>query len=68
MDELIVYQTTNGSLELKGDSSSQTIWANRMQMAEIFDVNPQAISKHIHNIFRDGELEKGLTSSKMELV
>jgi prophage maintenance system killer protein len=39
-----------------------------MQMAEIFDVNPQAISKHILNIYKDQELERKVTSSKMELV
>lgn len=68
MKEVVVYQTQNGSLELKSDYANQTIWANRMQMAEIFDVNPQAISKHIHNIYKDKELEKDPTSSKMELV
>ncbi len=37
-------------------------------MAKMFDVNPQAISKHIHNIYKEGELSKKATSSKMELV
>lgn len=68
MNEVIIYQSSNGSLELKSDASNQTVWANRMQMAEIFDVNPQAISKHILNIYKDKELEKEATSSKMELV
>jgi len=68
MSEIIIYQSQSGSLELKSDNSNQTIWANRMQMAEIFDVNPQAISKHIHNIHNDKELDKDATSSKMELV
>lgn len=68
MNEIIVYQTADGSLELKSDYSNQTIWANRMQMAEIFDVNPQAITKHIRNIYKDNELDKITTSSKMELV
>jgi death-on-curing family protein len=68
MTEIIIYQTSNGSLELKNDTSNQTVWANRMQMADIFDVNPQAISKHILNIYRDKELTKESTSSKMELV
>ncbi|MBP6302346.1 MAG: virulence protein RhuM/Fic/DOC family protein [Bacteroidia bacterium] len=68
MNKIVVYQTQSGSLELKGDHTHQTIWANRMQMAEIFDVNPQAISKHIHNVYKDNELEKTATSSKMELV
>jgi death-on-curing family protein len=68
MSEVVIYQSPSGSLELKSDYSNQTIWASRMQMAEIFNVNPQAISKHIHNIYKDRELEKIATSSKMELV
>jgi death-on-curing family protein len=68
MKEVVIYQTPNGSLELKGDIYTHTIWANRMQMAEIFDVNPQAISKHILNIYKDQELDREATSSKMELV
>ena len=68
MNDLIIYQTEIGSLELKSDSVNETIWVTRMQMAEIFNVNPQAISKHILNIYKDGELNKLATSSKMELV
>jgi len=68
MNEVVIYQTPSGALELKSDYANQTIWANRMQMAEIFDVNPQAISKHILNIYKDNELGKESTSSKMELV
>ncbi|HET7361767.1 MAG TPA: virulence protein RhuM/Fic/DOC family protein [Salinimicrobium sp.] len=68
MNELIVYQTKEGAIELKADLKNETIWANRMQMAEVFEVNPQAISKHVLNIYKDGELEKKATSSKMELV
>ena len=65
---LIIYQTEIGSLELKSDVINETIWATRMQMSEIFDVNPQAITKHIKNIYEVNELAKESTSSKMELV
>ncbi len=68
IETLVVYQAKNGALELKADVAKETIWANRMQMAEMFDVNPQAISKHIQNIYKVGELKKAATSSKMELV
>lgn len=37
-------------------------------MAELFDVNVSAISKHLSNIFAEGELHKELTVSKMEIV
>lgn len=65
---IIVYQARNGAIELRGDSKHETIWANRMQMAEIFGVNPQAITKHIQNIYNEKELQRKATSSKMELV
>ncbi|MDQ5954593.1 MAG: RhuM [Patescibacteria group bacterium] len=66
--ELVIYQAKNGAIELRGDFSHETVWANRMQMAEIFGVNPQAISKHIRNIYKEKELNIKPTSSKMELV
>ncbi len=67
-NELIFYQAKDGAIELKLDSRKETVWATRMQMAAIFGVNPQAISKHLQNIFTQGELQKKATSSKMELV
>jgi len=66
--ELNIYQTENGAIALKMDAKNETIWGTRMQMGEIFGVNPQAISKHLKNIYRDKELQKEATSSKMELV
>lgn len=68
LSKTIIYQAPNGAIELKGDLSKETVWANRTQMSEMFGVNPQAISKHIQNIYRENELTKEATSSKMELV
>lgn len=64
----IIYQAKNGALELRGDLTVETIWASQRQMAEIFDVNPQAITKHIKNIYKEGELKEKSTCSKMEQV
>ena len=65
---VIIYQAPNGAIELKGDFEKETVRANRMQMSEMFGVNPQAISKHIQNLYKERELERGATSSKMELL
>ncbi|MFA5132312.1 MAG: virulence protein RhuM/Fic/DOC family protein [Candidatus Paceibacterota bacterium] len=67
-NDVVIFQAKNGALELKGDFRHETVWANRMQMSEIFGVNPQAITKHIQNIYKESELERKTTSSKMELV
>lgn len=64
----IIYQAKNGAIELRGDLTHETVWATRMQMAQIFGVNPPAITKHIKNIYAEDELKMASTSSKMELV
>lgn len=46
----------------------ETMWLSQRQMSELFGVNTQAISKHLQNIFDDGELDRDSTCSKMELV
>lgn len=67
-NKIVIYQNSSGAIELRGDVKNETIWANRMQMAKMFGVNPQAISKHINNIYKENELNEKVTSSKMELV
>jgi len=65
---LAVYQTKNGAIELRADSVKETVWATQAQIAEIFDVQKSAISKHVKNIFKSGELLEKATVSKMETV
>ncbi|MBK5215615.1 MAG: hypothetical protein JJE53_02295 [Candidatus Pacebacteria bacterium] len=67
-NKIVIYQNSSGAIELRGDVKNETIWANRMQMSKMFGVNPQAISKHIGNIYKEKELKERATSSKMELV
>ena len=44
----------------------ETFWLTQAGMAELFDVNTPAISKHLKNIFSEGELDEELVVSKME--
>lgn len=67
-NKIVIYQAPSGAIELRGDIKNETMWANRTQMAKMFGVNPQAISKHIKNIYKEKEFSQKATSSKMELV
>ncbi|MFA6306812.1 MAG: hypothetical protein WCV70_02855 [Patescibacteria group bacterium] len=67
-NQVVVYQAKNGAIELKKDASGDTIWATQAQMADIFGVNTQAITKRIKNIYKEGELSEPATCSKMEQV
>lgn len=65
---IIVYQSPSGAIELRGDVAKETIWATQAQMATIFGVNSQAITKHLKNIYGEDELSKRTTCSNLEQV
>lgn len=64
--ELAIYQAKNGAIELKFDENKETLIANVNQIADLFGVGKAAISKHLKNIFKDGELEEKQAVSILE--
>jgi len=56
-NQIVVYQAKSGALALRKDIQKATIWATQAEMAKIFDVTPQNITRHLRNIFKDGELD-----------
>jgi death-on-curing family protein len=59
-----IYQAKNGAIELKIDSSTETIWASLKDITELFETDKSGISRHIKNIFKDCELEKNSVVAK----
>jgi len=66
--EIILYKTEDGSIKIDTILQNETIWLTQSAMAELFDVNVPAISKHLSNIYEEGELIREATVSKMETV
>lgn len=67
-NEIIVFQPEGGEFHIEVRVENETVWLTQAQMAELFDVQRQAITKHIKNIFESHELEEKSTSSILELV
>lgn len=67
-NSIVIYQGENGEVELRADIQKDTIWATQAQIADLFGVNSQAITKHLLNIYKEVELSKDSTCSKMEQV
>jgi prophage maintenance system killer protein len=65
-NETIVYQAKSGAIELKRDIHTSTIWATQEDIANIFNVQRPAITKHIRKILKDKELNTKSVCSKME--
>lgn len=57
-NKIIVYQTKTGAIELKGDLNNETIWASLDEISYVFERDKSVISRHIKNIFKDGELNR----------
>jgi hypothetical protein len=64
----LVYNTPDRDVKVNAIIKDDTIWLTQKSMAELFGVQTPAISKHLKNIFDEGELEETATVSKMETV
>lgn len=67
-NDIVIYQTKSGAIELKQDLSRETLWASLNQIAELFDTDKSGISRHISNIFASGELDAKATVAKFATV
>ncbi len=65
---IILYQTADGRTKIDVKLENETVWLTQAQIAALMGTNVPAISKHISNIYKQGELDKGSTISKMEIV
>ncbi len=64
--EILLYSDETGKEFVSVVFKDETFWLTQKAMAELFDVQTPAISKHLKNIFADGELEENMVVSKME--
>lgn len=66
MNDLIIYNTDDGEANVSLLAKDGTVWCTQAQMAELFDVQKAAISKHLKNLFEDGEVDKDSVVSILE--
>jgi len=64
--EIVIYQTEDGQTQLDVRLEKDTIWMTQMQISELFGTQRPAITKHLSNIFKTGELDENSVSSILE--
>jgi len=64
--EIIFYQGDDGNVKIEVFYNDETFWMTQKKIAELFGVQRPAISKHLKNIFEDGELNENSVSSILE--
>lgn len=66
-DEIVLYQP-NETIQLEVHLKDETVWLTQQQIADLFGVKQPAISKHIANIYKSGELDEEGTYSILEYM
>ena len=66
--QFLIYKSADEDVSVNAIIKDESIWLTQKSMAQLFDVNSQAISKHLNNIYEEGELSRESTCSKIEQV
>ena len=66
--QFLIYSTPEENVLVDVVVKDENIWVTQKAMAELFGVKVPAISKHLKNIFEEGELQQEVVVSKMEIT
>lgn len=67
-DSIVVYQSSDGVVQLDVQLADETVWLTLNQLSLLFDRNKSVISRHISNIYSEGELSREATVAKNATV
>ena len=64
-NKIVIYQTEDGQTQIDVRMKDETVWLTQAQIAELFQKDQSVVARHIANVFKEGELEKG---SNMQIL
>jgi hypothetical protein len=62
--DVVLYKTDDGRVQLEVHLERETVWLTQDQMAELFGRERSVITKHVRNVFKEGELEEASVRAK----
>jgi hypothetical protein len=65
MNEIVIYKTPDEQTAIDVQFDGDTVWLNQSQISDLFQRDRTVITKHINNIFKEGELEEKCNVQKM---
>lgn len=68
MSEVIIYYSPDNQTEVEVKFENDTVWLSLNQIAELFGRDKSVISRHLNNIYKEGELNKNATVAKNATV
>jgi len=68
MSEVVIYQAEDGNAALKVQLDQDTVWLSQAQLVNLFERDVSVISRHIRNVFKEGELDQESNLQKMQIA
>jgi len=68
VSEILIYQAEDGSAVTEVRLEAETLWLSLNQMAKLFGRDKSVISRHLRNVFKEGELDREATVAKNATV
>jgi len=66
--EIKIYKIDEGKTSIEVKLENQTVWLSLNQLSKLFERDKSVISRHINNVFKEGELERASTVAKFATV
>ena len=66
--QIILYQTEDGETQIQVTMQDETVWLTQKEMAELFQRDQSVISRHINNVFKEGELDEESNMQKVHIA
>ena len=63
---IVIYRTKDNRIQLEVKLEQETVWLTQKRIARLFETQRPTITKHLHNIFKSGELKEGSVCSILE--
>ena len=63
MSEIVIYQTPDNQTQIDVQFEGETFWLTQEDISQLFERDRTVISKHLRNIFKEGELEEIVVSA-----
>ena len=67
-ESIVVYKSNDGIVQLDVQVADETVWLTLSQLAMLFDRDKSVISRHLRNIYAEGELTREATVAKNATV
>ena len=66
--DIIIFKTDNGKITVDVKLDQETVWLTLNQLCQLFERDKSVISRHLKNIFKEGELDQHTTIAKFATV